>query len=136
MEQPTGLTYQGKPRTCGFRLSHIDVAVLLVSALIGVGGFSPTYGFSVFVPFVVVHFFLFCNVFRIRRKPELVWGACFLLNCIAWIASGHVNIFAIIGTQFVVTVVIIANELRMPSYHGVLARRINPRIDDYLAGRI
>ena len=136
MEQSTGPTDQVRPRTCGFRLSRIDVIVLLFAALIGVGGFSPTYGFSLFVPFVVVHFFLFCNVFRIRRKPEFVWGALFVLNCIAWITSGHVSISAIIGTQFVVTVFIISNELRMPSYHGVLARRINPRIDDYLAGRI
>jgi len=62
-------------RTWGFRFSVFDAIILGVTAVgtpwlvrkIGAVGWIPA--------FVVLHFFLFCNVFRIRRVPELVWGA-------------------------------------------------------------
>jgi hypothetical protein len=136
METSPGLTYQGRPRTCGFRLSVTDVIVLIAGGVVGAAGYKLTEGFSLFVPFVVLHFFLFCNVFRIRRKPELVWGGIFLLNSAAWIFSGNFNILAICGSQLIVTVIVIANELRLPTYHGIFSRQINPRINDYLAGNI
>lgn len=114
----------------------MDVVVLLLAALIGIAGYPSTDGFSLFVPFVVIHFFLFCNVFRIRRKAELIWGGLFLLNCVAWLAAGRILLFPLFGTQLLPTVIIIAIELRAPCYHGIFARRINPRIEDYLAGRM
>ena len=124
------------PRTCGFRLSNTDVIVIVAAAIVGVAGFWPPFAFSLFVPFVVGHFFLFCNIFRIRRMPELIWAAMFLLNTGAWMSVGHINVLWICGTQLPVTVLILLNELRVPTYHGIFARRINPRIDEYLAGRI
>ena len=132
MEQPSvGLNYQGKPRTCGLRFSLLDGIVLFSSIVIGVFGYPYLDGFVLFIPFVVVHFFLFCNVFRIRRKPELIWAGLFILVTAAWIGSGHLSILGICGTQVPVTIAIIANELRVPTYHGIFSRHINPRIDEY-----
>jgi len=136
MEQPeAGLTYQGKPRTCGLRFSVTDGVVLVVAALLTLGTYSITAGFSLLILFVVLHFFLFCNVFRVRRKPELIWAGTFLLNCAGWLLAGQLNIRGMMGGQLVITVLIIASELRKPYYHGIFARRINPHIDEYLAGR-
>jgi hypothetical protein len=129
-----GLTYQGKPRTCGLRFSLIDGVVLLVAAAASMGAYRFTYGYSLLVGFVVLHFFLFCNVFRIRRLPELVWGGTFVVNCLAWIVLGNLNLAGMCGTQALITIAVIANELRLPCYHGIFARRINPRIEEYLSG--
>ena len=135
-ENATGLTYQGKPRTCGLRLSITDVVVLVVATLTGTTAYSFTFGYALFVPFVVYHFFLFCNAFRIPRKPELIWGAVFLVHSAAWIISGRLNIPLLFCLQLVVTAVIIGHEVRQPTYHGIWSRRLNSRIDDYWAGRL
>lgn len=132
----TGLTYQGKPRTCGLRLSVSDVFVLVLGIATGIVGWIYIGELALFVPFVVVHFFLFCNIFRVRRTPELVWAGLFLLNCFIWSALGQMEVEWIFALQLIVTFALIMNELRSPHYHGVFARRINPRIDDYLADKL
>jgi hypothetical protein len=38
---------------------------------------------------VVAHFFLFCNVFKVPRKLELLWAAVFLINTGVWLAAGR-----------------------------------------------
>jgi len=129
-------TYQNRPRTCGLRLSALDVVVLIASVILGVGLYKITFGYSVFILFVVLHFFLFCNVFRIRRMPELIWAGTFLANCAIWVVFNRLNIIGICVSQIVVTIGVIANELRLPSYHGIFSRKINPRIEEYLQGEI
>lgn len=130
----TGLTYQGKRRTWGVRFSWTD-AVILVMAVTGtIGTYSFTDGYSLLILFVVLHFFLFCNIFRIRRTPELVWAGIFLLNASVWILLDHLSLWGIASTQFVFTVIVIVNEFRNPNYHGVFARQINPHLDNYLSG--
>lgn len=131
-----GLTYQGKPRTCGFRLSVTDALVLIAGTLAGAAAYQVTMGYSLFVPFVVYHFFLFCNVFRITRKSELVWSAVLLVHAFGWLLSGTPYMPMLFGLQFVFTVVVIVSEIRSPMYHGVFSRRLNPRIDEYLSGQI
>ncbi|TWT85266.1 hypothetical protein Pla123a_00730 [Posidoniimonas polymericola] len=130
------LTYQGRPRTCGLRLSTVDVVVMAAATAGGVAGYSYTAGFSPFVPFVVFHFFLFCNVFRIPCRPELLWAGVFLIHTTVWLWLGTVSLPWLFALQSVFTFALLACELRRPTYHGVLSRRFNPRIDDYLAGGI
>ena len=40
-------------------------------------------------PVVVGHFFLFCNIFGIRRKLELAWSVIFIINASLWLVLGH-----------------------------------------------
>ena len=137
MEQPpAGLTYQGKPRTFGVRLSHADIAVIVIGIAAGVLGFNFVGEIALFIPYVVAHFFLFCNVFRIRRSPEILWASIFLINCIAWFAAGFVNVYYICASQLLVTLYIILREIRQPCYHGIFAQRLNPKLPDYLQGKI
>lgn len=133
-KQETGLTYQGKPRTCGFRISLTDVMTLVLGFTIGAAGYIRIGDIALFVPYVVGHFFLFCNVFRVRRRPELLWAGTFVINCSIWLLVGCIDVAGMLGSQIAVTLGVIVNELRSPSYHGICARAINPMIDDYLAG--
>lgn len=115
----------------GFRFSPFDGAVLLV-------GFAASLGLAMLDPwvalataFVIIHFFLFCNVFRISRPPELVWAALFaalvlcslLFDAITW-----PHVFAVSGFATSITLPI---EIRRPSYHGVFWRRVNPALPDW-----
>ena len=45
------------------------------------------------------HFFLFCNVFRVRRSYELVWAGCFLVNAGAWITLSGFDVWGILAVQ-------------------------------------
>jgi hypothetical protein len=130
------LTYQGKQRTCGFRLSHIDIIVLIIGMVAGVAGYLMIGKIALFAPYVIGHFFLFCNVFRIRRKLELIWATLFVINCAAWIHLVNFNVYAILFSQLIFTFCIIANEIRHAQYHGVFCRRLNLNIKEYLNGSI
>ncbi len=134
-DQLPGLTYQGRPRTWGFRLSMIDVVVLVASAAFTIGLWQPTATYSYIGLLVVLHFFLFCNVFRIPRRPELIWGACFLLVCCVCLIADVYSPLIVTLSILPFTLATIGWCFRQPSYHGVLAKLINPRLDDYLAGR-
>lgn len=79
------------------------------------------------------HFFLFCNVFRVRRRYELAWAAAFLVNVAAWHLAGALSWGAVLAVQTPLTALAIGAEVRSPEYHGVLARRLNPHLDRWLA---
>ena len=132
-----GYTYKGRPRTCGFRFSVTDgVAVLL--CVVATYVLWPAIGpFSLLLPYVLGHFFLFCNVFRVRRRPEVIWAAIFVVNFAVWVLVGGVGISGPFLTQLPVTVVLVALECRQPTYHGVCSRIFNARdIERYLRGEI
>ncbi|HVU28664.1 MAG TPA: hypothetical protein VHG71_13145 [Verrucomicrobiae bacterium] len=103
--------------------------ILGVGCLIALrGNYWPA---SFVVAFAVGHFFLFCNVFRISRRLELVWtgifvvltGGTVLVQFPGWPATFAVSICA--------TVVVIAVEMKKPSYHGIFWKQINPRLRDW-----
>jgi hypothetical protein len=67
-----------RPFAPGFRLSAIDVGVVLAGAI---GSFLVAQvesWFGLAIAFTVGHFFLFCNVFRMPRPLELAWAVCVL----------------------------------------------------------
>lgn len=85
---------------------------------------------------VIAHFFLFCNVFRLARPRELIWAILFVVNIAFWLLRGNVNWFNTLACQLPVSTGVITWELKSRRYHGILARRLNPALDEYLAGRI
>jgi len=124
------------PRTCGFRLISTDVIILIAGGILSAFGYVYVKDLALLIPFVVGHFFLFCNVFRVRRKPELIWAGIFLINNTAWSLAGNVNVPGICVTQLIATVIIIGIELKSDQYHGVFAKQINAKIDAYLRKEI
>ena len=110
----------------GFRLSSLDIVVIALgtAAAGGLWLLAPSAAFV--VAFVVGHFFLFCNVFRVSRGLELTWGALFtvlaggtvITEIPGWLFSALIALLA--------TVVVVALEMRKPSYHGVFWQMLNP----------
>lgn len=84
------------------------------------------------VPSALGHFFLFCNVFLVWRRLEMLWAAAFVLNVAAHIALESFDPWPSLLWQAPVTLWVVAWQMRSPWYHGVFARQINPRLADYL----
>jgi hypothetical protein len=79
---------------------------------------------------VAGHFFLFCNVFRVRRSFELGWSALFVMNVTAWLYLEKFEWTNVLACQFPITAGLIFAELRSPRYHGIFARSVNSRLTD------
>lgn len=115
----------------GFRLSLFDVVVLLVGMI---GAFilgAQVWWLGVVIGFVVGHFFLFCNVFRIARKPELIWVAVFTGLTASTIFSGKPDWIFTFVSSFLVALILIYRETKKPHYHGIGWQRFNPGLREW-----
>jgi hypothetical protein len=112
----------------GFRLSFSDI-VALIMAFLAAGFFYDTHPIlSAIIIFVILHFFLFCNIIRISRIPELIWSALFLLQVSCSILFDKPGLLLAFSISLACTVILIILELRKPSYHGVLWQKFNPSL--------
>ena len=124
-----------KPRTWGFQFSLNDAAA--IGAFVGAVGVLCRLGNPLWWMLTIAtgHFFLFCNVFRIIRRRELTWAGLFILNIGVWTWFDHRTWPCVLLCQLPLTVGFVVADTRAPGYHGVFARRLNPRLNDYLEGR-
>lgn len=109
-------------RTCGFRMSLVDAVILVTGAAAGWLLWEPLGGLSLLFPVVVAHFFLFCNVFRVRRSYELLWAAAFVVNFAAWTSAAAFSWRNVLLTQVPVTIAVVSAEMMSSRYHGVGCR--------------
>jgi len=116
----------------GFRLSTLDVCVLLGGAFAATAAWRSSVELAALVAAAVLHFFLFCNVFRVARRPELVWSAVFL-GCILAQRVLELSWLGVASVVALTTTAVIGWEMRKPSYHGVVWQRINPGLPDWWA---
>lgn len=126
-----------RPRTCGLRFSFADgIAIALCIAVTWLAW--PWIGSMALVfPVALGHFFLFCNVFRIPRRPELIWTGVFIVNAYGWFFAGRFNWLGVLAVQTPLTIFFIIRAMLSPSYHGIGANWINRRhIQAYLSGDI
>ena len=112
----------------GFRFSFFDALILLAGGFGSCLAWSKEGWVSLVIAFVVLHFFLFCNVFRIARAPELVWAAIFIALAWCTVATGSPPWLVTVCLSLVMTVVLVVIEMRKPSYHGVGWSRVNPNL--------
>lgn len=115
----------------GFRFSALDGALLIVGGAAAgiVGWFVPWLGFG--IGFVLLHFFLFCNVFRVGRMLELIWAGWFLTLASITVLTAWPDWIMVAILSGVATAVVIGIEMSKPSYHGVAWRRINPGLAEW-----
>ncbi len=114
-----------RKRTCGFRFSWIDAVVIVAAALIAWQSWQWKSIVSIFI-FVVVNFFLFCNVFRIRPVYEYIWAILFVINCAVTSFFGAEEWYKMaLLVQLPFTLIAIIAEMRSPQYHGVFCRALN-----------
>lgn len=116
----------------GVRLSGLDIGVLVATAA-GCAWLAVSEALLIAagIAFVVGHFFLFCNVFRIRRGPELIWAALFTGLSAATIVTEHPGWPITFLASGVATVILVAIEMRHPSYHGLGWAQLNPDLPRY-----
>ena len=117
----------------GFRLSAIDVVVLLLGGSWSLLLWGMENPLGLFVFFTLTHFFLFCNVLRMLRRFELIWAVLFLLFSVNSILF---NMPTLLGTFFVmlgITTVLAVLQVRHPSYHGIFWKQINPELPQWWA---
>lgn len=117
----------------GFRFSIIDGSVIILAAVAAVAVWPTAGWISFIIAFVVTHFFLFCNVFRVARLPELAWSGLFIVLTYCTIRFGQPAWSVSIVISLLATVVAIALTMRKPSYHGVLWKIINPKLPEWWA---
>ena len=124
-----------RPTLYGFRFFATDALVLTAGAVGTWLLWRQDLAVWWMVPCVVGHFFLFCNVFRVRRAYELAWAALFLIDVGWWVSRGELGWNPVLIGQLPVTLIVLLIELRSPRYHGIGARRLNPRLKEYLESR-
>ncbi|MEW6689726.1 MAG: hypothetical protein AB1452_11615 [Pseudomonadota bacterium] len=125
------LTMPGRPFAPGFRLSLRDAIVIAAGSVAAVALASMVWWWGFVIAFVVAHFFLFCNVVRMARPLELAWSAIFLALACATILLEFPGWAATTAISLAATVVVVALQMRKPSYHGAGWRRINPGLPDW-----
>lgn len=112
----------------GFRLSVFDLV------FIGLGAGAAYFAFTLrslpaTIPaYVSFTFFLYCNVFRIRRTPELIWAGVFTILALISFYFGQPSWLVVFVVGIALSIILIAIEMRHPSYHGIFWRSVNPHL--------
>lgn len=123
-------------RKHGFRMSSLDGVVLLLGTILTIWLRNEAFPLWWIVPMALGHFFLFCNVFLVWRRLELAWAVAFVILVGVHLAAGYSDWLSPLVMQTPITLFVLWLQLRSPWYHGIYAHRINPRLEDYLAGRL
>jgi hypothetical protein len=123
-------------RACGFRISWLDALILVLGAVLSWWLMNQSFPLWWIIPAALGHFFLFCNVFLVWRRLELLWAAAFVLNVATHVAFNEYDSWPSLVWQTPVTLAVIACQMRSPWYHGVFAKRLNSRIEEYLNAKI
>ena len=110
----------------GFRFSVLDGGVLVVGAVLAWWLCDQGFPLWWIVPVVLFHFFLFCNVFLVWRRWELIWAAVFVVNVAVHLALGRWEAASPLLFQLPVTSAILWRQIRSPLYHGIFAEQWNP----------
>lgn len=115
----------------GFRISVIDGIVIVSGTIAAVSLWPTAWWIGFVVAFVVAHFFVFCNIFRVARPLELAWSGIFIVLTYCTITFGIPSWPVSIACSLTATLAIIAIEMRKPSYHGIFWQRINPGLPQW-----
>jgi len=119
----------------GFRLSIIDIVVIITAILASVYLFTFAKPLSYIVAFVVGHFFLFCNVTRMSRLPELIWAGVFTVLAVLALRFELISLPVVFLISILLTLILVVIESRKPSYHGILWQKLNPNLEAWFAQR-
>lgn len=123
-------------RVAGCRLSRFDVGVIAACAF-ATWFFWDENHWVLILPVVLGHFFLFCNVFRIRSTSELIWAAVVMINFGYLVLNEQFSWPRFLACQSPLTVGLILLELFSKRYHGIGSRWINARhVDLWVNGEL
>ncbi|CAK0768307.1 conserved membrane hypothetical protein [Gammaproteobacteria bacterium] len=115
----------------GFRISVLDVVVLVIGLSFSVWIAVFEVWFGVVIAFIILHFFLFCNVFRMARLLELVWAGFFVALAAVTILTSILTWYVTLSMTLAITCILVAIQIRKPSYHGIFWKQVNPRLPQW-----
>jgi hypothetical protein len=115
----------------GFRLSALDVIVLIVGCVAAGYVMTVDRWLGIAIAFVVLHFFLFCNVLRMSRPLELLWAGMFAALAVAAILFNFLAWPIVFAVASLMTGVIAFIQARRPSYHGLGWQKLNPGLPEW-----
>ena len=111
-------------RPAGFRLWTTDVVVLGLCAPAACVLWPWIGEASLLLPVVLAHFFLFCNVFRVRRAAELIWAGALVVNGVAWMWFDAFAVWRLALAQSPLTVAVILSAVLSKEYRGICSRKL------------
>lgn len=115
----------------GFRCLVLDIVVLVVGTIACIAALQYDARITFVIGFTVGHFFLFCNVFRMSRPPELTWAVIFVGLCVVTFQTGWLGWLETAELSIFTTIILVATEMQKPSYHGIAWQTINPRLTEW-----
>ena len=115
----------------GFRISEIDVGILMLGSVGSVLMARFDASLAVAIVFTVAHFFLFCNVLRMSRPLELAWAVLFVALAASTILVDFPSWTHTFMAMLAVTTILAVVHALRPSYHGAFWRQINPNLPDW-----
>jgi hypothetical protein len=119
----------------GARLSFFDM-IILVGGLVGAIQVEGVIWWAgMVVGCVVIHFFLFCNIFRISRPPELIWATVFVLLAGSTILTETPGWVATYTIAIALSSFLIWRETKKPDYHGICWKKWNPDLPTWWESR-
>lgn len=119
----------------GPRFSLLDLFALVAGATAATAAGSVAWWAGLAVAIPLTHFFLFCNVFRVSRPPELLWAAVFIAFAAPTAVWGVPGWWPTAVGASGVAALVIASEMCKPSYHGLAWRWINPGLPAWWEAR-
>jgi len=125
-----------RDRRFGFRWMWWDPLMLLLGVGLPLVLQGPLGEAAWLLAVPVAAFFLFCNVFRVGTRLELIWAAVFVATAAAAQVAGLTGgalVAGVLGIVLPFTALILSTAMRSPDYHGVLARRLNRDFEGWLA---
>ncbi len=108
----------------GFRMMRWDPVAALLCAALTWWSWRWLGAWALIAPYALGHFFLFCNVFRVRRRDELVWAAVFVLSAALWVQV-TTSVWPVLLTPLPLTAVILIATARSPQYRGAWCQRLS-----------
>ena len=115
----------------GFRISATDI-LAIVCAFVGVFYFyDKHFDIAIIIALSILHFFLFCNTFRIARNLELIWSFIFIV--LAYLTTTRVitSWFTTSTISIVTAAILIFIETKKESYHGIFWKTFNPDLESW-----
>jgi len=106
-----------RPR--GFRFSLWDAAIVVAMAMLTWWLWLSVGLLAWLCPIVAGHFFLFCNVFRVGNRAELIWAGTMVANVFAWVLTGELDWIGVMYVQTPVTLAVIVWAMLQKDYHGL-----------------
>lgn len=120
----------------GFRISIIDLVFIFLAVGAAVYIYRISQDTSFVILFTTFHFFMFCNVFRIERKPELIWSIFFCITTYGTLIYQFPPWKYNYLLSLMLAIFLIFIDTKKPSYHGIFWQKINPNLPAWWQSKI